>query len=394
METNIKELKEELGKVHKQCTDRREQGETESAETTASIEKMNGRFDELGDLIKAVETKVSRAELDLSDLSGVGFDDEKVKLERKAAFDKALRKGINKLNDREFAVMYPENRKVLVSKDDTTGGFLGVPELEREIIKDIILMSPVRQLARVRTTGSRSVQIPIRTGTFAATWTEENETQTEATGLTYGLKDVFARQLTAFVDISKEDLEDAEFDLEAELRLEFAEQFAVAEGTAFVLGTGQGRPEGFMINSSVGEVNGGHASLLQADGIIDLWSGLKTEYARNATFVLRRATIGEVRKLKDGQGQYLWQPDFTQRSQARLLGFPWVEMPDMAEIAAAALAILFGNLAEGYQPVDMGGMRMIRDDVTTKGRVKFYTTKYVGGDVVNFEAIKLQKISA
>ena len=186
-----------------------------------------------------------------------------------------------------------------------------------------------------------------------------------------------------------------------------ARRFARDENVAFVTGNGENKPRGFTdygagtpATTSVSaytviqQVNSGHATQVQADELQDLVFSLKSGYRDGAIFGGTRLTEAEVRKLKDGQGQYLWQPDFTQRSQARLLGFPWVEMPDMAEIAAAALAILFGNLAEGYQPVDMGGIRMLRDDLTTKGRVKFYTTKYVGGDVVNFEAIKLQKISA
>ena len=109
------------------------------------------------------------------------------------------------------------------------------------------------------------------------------------------------------MDISEQDLEDSVFDLEGEMQLEFAEQFAKAEGTAFVNGNAVGKPEGFMTNSSVGEVNSGGASALTGDGLIALVHGIKSEYGRNGTFVFNRSTLSAIRKLKDTAGQYVFQ---------------------------------------------------------------------------------------
>lgn len=184
-------------------------------------------------------------------------------------------------------------------------------------------------------------------------------------------------------------------------------RFERDENAAFVAGNGVARPRGFTTYGSgvpattnvatytvVEQIASGAAAALTADGLVDLVFALKSGYRQGAVFGGTRLSEAEVRKLKDGEGNYIWQPDFTERAQARLLGFPWEEMADMPEIAAAAEPIVFGNLREAYQIVDLGAIRMLRDDLTTKGRVKFYTTKYAGGDVVNFEAIKLQTVSA
>lgn len=195
--------------------------------------------------------------------------------------------------------------------------------------------------------------------------------------------------------------------VEAWLVRKVVRRFGRDENTGFVTGSGVTRPRGFTTYASgvpattspaaytvIEQVVSGAAAALTADGLIDLVFALKSGYRFGAIFGGSRTTEREVRQLKDTQNNYLWQPDFTERSSARLLGFPWIEMADMPAIAAGAEPIVFGNLAEAYQVVDLGGLRTLRDDLTTKGRVKFYTTKYVGGDVINFEAIKLQTISA
>ena len=110
--------------------------------------------------------------------------------------------------------------------------------------------------------------------------------------------------------------------------------------------------------------------------------------------MMKRATLAEVRKLKDGDNNYLWQPDFQMKQGGTLLGFDVVEAEDMPAITANSLSIAFGDFNKGYQIVDRQGIRILRDSFTAKPYVKFYTTKRVGGDVTNFEAIKLLKFAA
>ncbi|MEZ0260280.1 MAG: phage major capsid protein [Alphaproteobacteria bacterium] len=121
---------------------------------------------------------------------------------------------------------------------------------------------------------------------------------------------------------------------------------------------------------------------------------MKSTYRENACFMMKRATLAEVRKLKDGDNNYLWQPDFQMKQGGTLLGFDVVEAEDMPAITANSLSIAFGDFNKGYQIVDRQGIRILRDSFTAKPYVKFYTTKRVGGDVTNFEAIKLLKFAA
>jgi HK97 family phage major capsid protein len=280
--------------------------------------------------------------------------------------------------------------KALSVGTDTAGGYLAPVELVREIIKAETEISAVRSLARVRQTASKSVQIPKRTGQFAAVWVAEQGTRSETTGLAYGMEEIPAHEVYALVDISNQMLEDSAFNMNDEISTEASEQFAVAEGAAFVSGTGVGKPEGFMVNASVGTTNSGHATLVTADGLISLKHAIKTAYTRNASYVLNRTTLGSVRKLKDGNGQYLWQPGLAMGKPNTLDGDPYVELPDMPSEGAGLKPVAYGDFRRGYTWVDRISMEMLRDPFTqaTSGNVRFIMRKRAGGQVVLAEAIR------
>jgi HK97 family phage major capsid protein len=141
-------------------------------------------------------------------------------------------------------------------------------------------------------------------------------------------------------------------------------------------------------------VNSGAAAALTSDGIIDLIYSLPSAYAGNARFIMNRNTQGVARKLKDGQGNYLWQPSFVVGQPATLAGYPLIEVPDMPNVAANAVPIMFGDFKQGYQIIDRIGIRVLRDPYTNKPYVQFYTTKRVGGGLLNPEPLKALKISA
>lgn len=309
--------------------------------------------------------------------------------EQMKLFDKFLRKGPEQLT--------PEELKILTVSDDTTGGFLSPEEFVMEIDKDVIEFSPIRAISRIRTTSRKSVQLPRRTGVFAADWTGEGQTQSETTGLTYGLPELPVHPLRALVKISREDLEDPAFNMEAEIRAEFAEQFGVAEGKAFVSGNGVARPEGFLTvtANSVTEVETNTTAVLSADDLIDtMFSNIKSAYWANATWVMNRITIGRVRKLKDSDNQYLWQPGLNGPTSQTLLGRPIVEATDMpSTIAAGDQIIAFGDFRRAYTIVDRVSMDIIRDPFTSAkdGLVEFLAFKRVGGFVLRSEAIVILK---
>ena len=380
MKMEVKEIVMEMQTTWKEFKSAMEQNDLEikkfgevSAETKTKVDRINARMDE-------IETKMNRLPI-IGQTNAQEFSNQK-----KEIFLNWCRKG----------AITPEEQKALSVSDDTTGGYLATDEFVKEIIKNVVEYSPVRSIAKVRTTSNRSVKIPKRTGTFSAQWVAETGTRSETTGLAYGLWEIPNHEMYALVDISQQDLEDSEFDLEAELRAEFAEQFGVAEGTAFVTGNGVGKPEGITMNSDVSYTAGGKASTLEsADALIDLFFALKAVYANNGTWGMNRTTLGVVRKLKDGMGQYIWQPSYQSAEAPTILGRPYIDIPDMANIAANAYPVFFGDIRKAYTIVDRVAISIQRDPYTqaTSGNVRFIARKRVGGQIVLAEAVRLLKIA-
>ena len=188
-----------------------------------------------------------------------------------------------------------------------------------------------------------------------------------------------------------------------EVRVAFAEQ----EGTAFVSGNGVNKPRGFLdypkiANASwtwgnVGFITTGVAGAFPAsnptDKLIDLAYSIKSAYRANAHFVMSRATQAAIRKFKDADGNYIWQPAQRPGEAPTLLGHPVAESEDMPAIAADSHSIAFGDFRRGYLVVDRVGIRILRDPYSSKPYVLFYTTKRVGGGVQDFGAIKLLKFA-
>jgi HK97 family phage major capsid protein len=290
--------------------------------------------------------------------------------------------------------------KALNIGTDTAGGYLAPTEYVAEIIKSVTLSSPARGLVRVRQTANKSIQIPKRTGQFAARRTTEQGTRSETTGLTYGLEELAVPEMYALIDISNQMLEDSAFDMEAEIRMESSEQFAVKEGAEFVSGTGIGECEGILTNGSVAETVSGSAATIadstgQADGLLTLKHAIKSAYARNATWVLNRTTIGAVRKLKDTNKQYIWMPGVQNGAPNTIDGDPYAEFPDMPSEGANLYPVAYGDFNLAYTLVDRVAMEMLRDPYTqaTSGNIRFIFRRRVGGKVVLAEAIRKLKCS-
>ena len=306
------------------------------------------------------------------------------------SFDHYLRKGKDNMSADEV--------KALTVGDNTQAGFLAPPEYVNELIKTLTEISPMRSIARVRSTTQKSIQIPSRTATFSAQFVAETGTRSETTGYTTQLEEIPTHELYALVDISEQELEDSVFNLEAEMQQEFADQFAKAEGTSMVSGNAVGKPEGILTNSSVGTTNSGDNSLLKADGLIDLVHAVKSPYGANGTFVFNRTTLAAIRKLKDTAGQYVFQAGMMLTSGVpnTILGYPYVEMPDMPDVAGSAKPVAFGDFSLAYMVVDRVALSVLRDPFTqiTTGIVRYVARRRVGGQVVLPEAIRTQTISA
>jgi HK97 family phage major capsid protein len=336
---------------------------------------------DMGEKLDNFETMLKRP--------GTGPETKQIDFSMKS-FEKWLRKG--KEN------MAPDEVKALSVSNDTSGGFLAPEEYVRELLKTVTEISPIRSVARIRSTTQKSIKMPTRSGTFAAQWVAEQGTRAETTGYTTGQEELPTHEMYALVDISEQLLEDAVFDVEAEMSGEFAEQFAKAEGTAFVSGNAVGKPEGILTNASIGTTNSGNASLLTADGLITLVHAIKSDYARNATFLFNRTTLAAIRKLKDTAGQYVFQPGMQIIAGVpnTILGYPYVETPDMPDVAANAKAVAFGDFRRGYMIVDRVSLAVLRDPFTqaTSGNVRYVARRRVGGQVIMAEAIRLQVVAS
>jgi HK97 family phage major capsid protein len=263
----------------------------------------------------------------------------------------------------------------------------------QELIKGIVEISPIRSIARVRSTTNRSVQIPRRTSTFAATFVAEQGSRTETTGYQVGMEEIPTHELYALVDISEQELEDSVFNLEQEMTSEFTEQFAKAEGNAFVSGNSVGKPEGIVTNSSVGVTVSGVSASLNANSLISLYHAVKPDYSRNGTFVMNRSTLAAVRKLQDGSGQYVFQAGFSLQVGVpnTILGAPYVEATDVAHVGSSTKPIYFGDFRRGYLIVDRVSMSIMRDPFTqaTSGNVRYIARRRIGGQVILPEAIQI-----
>lgn len=365
----------------------------------AQAKKAEDEVKALKDALDRIEAKSGRPGAGKSDQS----DDETKAAELKNAFDTWTRKGEAALSADEVKAF--NEYKTLYAGNDTLGGYyLAPPTLSSEIIKNVVLQSPVRSIARVTAIGTQSLKLPKRTGTFAATRVGELGTRSETLGYATGMMEIFAPEMFAEVHISTQMIEDQFFDIEAEMSLEFSEQFAVKEGAEFVAGTGSSnQAEGFLTNASVGFAVSGTAATIadvngQADGLITaFYTNLKTAYARNATWAMNRQTLGSVRKLKDAQKQYIWQPGAGAGVGLpnTILGAPYVEMPDMPNEGANTYPIAVGDFYKAYRIVDRVMVSVLRDPYTlsSTGQILYRARKRVGGAVVLPEGIVKVKCS-
>lgn len=337
-------------------------------EKKADTTKLNARLDK-------IEAKQNRP---------AGGDDDKAEptVERKA-FAAYLRLGQNAPAD---------ELKALTVAVDTQGGYLAPAEMSQEFVRDLVLVSPVRAVASVRSTGSPSVIYPKRTGITNAKWKGEGQTQ-EASQPGFGQVEVVVDELTTYVDISNRLLADSAGQAEAEVRLALVEDFAQKEGLAFVSGSGAGQPEGILTNGEIAFTPSGNASAIVADSLITLLYAMPATYRNVGAFGMNGTTLGLLRKLKDGDGRFLWQPSYAAGQPETILGRPVVEIPDMPDVAAGTFPIIFGDW-QGYRIVDRLDMSLLVNPYirATDGITRIHATRRVGGRVIQAARFRKLKI--
>lgn len=298
-------------------------------------------------------------------------------------------------------VMAPEHRALdSGTTGGATGGFTVPDNFVAELLRNIVQFSPIRSVARVMSVASANVKLPKRTGTMSAAWVDEGDDSDE-TSPTFGQVNVPVFEARCYTDVSNQLLEDSGLDLASELAFDAAEEFGRLEGVAFVKGTGTGQPSGILADTGItsGAKITGNASTLgtaPADLLIDLFYSLKPFYRATSTWGMNGTTIASVRKLKDSNGQYLWQPALQAGEPATLLGRPVIELPDMDDVAAGKYPIILGDFAQAYRIVDRIQLSALRDpfSAAVSSQVRFHWRRRVGGAVVKAEAMKAVKVAA
>jgi HK97 family phage major capsid protein len=300
--------------------------------------------------------------------------------------------------------------KSFTSANGPEGGFAVPQEIDAVIARTLANISPIRSIATVVQTGSAGYRKLVTHGGTPSGWVSETAGRPETDTPEFAEIAPPTGELYANPAASQSMLDDAAFDVESWLASEIAEEFARAEGSAFVGGSGDNQPAGFLtaplsangddarpfgtLQTIATGADGGFASINPEDRLIDLVHSLKPAYRQGASFVLNSSTLAIIRKFKTADGAFLWQAGLAEGRPDTLLGYPVVEAEDMPDIADDSLSIAFGNFRAGYLIAERSATNILRDPFTNKPFVHFYATKRVGGQVVNSEAIKLLQFSA
>jgi HK97 family phage major capsid protein len=383
----------------KETNDRRleeiERRGSADAVTSDKLARIDRALDETRRTIDELALKGARPAL------GGGMPRSGVGLQHRAAFDGYVRKG-------ESANLRELEAKALSVGSDPDGGYLVPDETERAVNSALKNISPIRAIAGVRQVSSSVYKKPFATTGFDTGWVGETAARPQTNTPILAELAFPTMELYAMPAATPSLLDDSAVDIDAWLAEEVRAAFAEQEGTAFVTGDGINKPKGFLSYTTVansawtwgniGYIASGSAGAFPStdpgDKLIDLVYAVKAGYRANAHFVMNRASLSVIRKMKDADGSYLWQPSLEAGVPSTLLGYPVAESEDMPNIAANSMSIAFGDFARGYLVVDRVGIRVLRDPYSAKPYVLFYTTKRVGGGVQDFDAIKLMKFSA
>lgn len=394
---DVQEVAETLGKKFdefKSVNDKRiEAVEAEKAKLTETVDTLSVKLGELDTLKAQLE-----AELKEIKRPGTTGADSKVVTDHKNAFDQFIRKGHDDgLRDLE--------RKALQTTVDADGGYAVPEDFDRNILQLMRDVSPMRQICNQMTIGTTDYKRLVNLGGAGSGWVGETAARPATSTPTLAQIVATMGEIYANPQATQTSLDDMFFNAEQWIRSEVAIEFAEKEGAAFLSGDGVNKPKGILDHTfdttgdnvrafgTLQEVVSGTSADFDGDDLITLIYALKQGYRASARFMMAGLTVAHIRKFKDADGNYLWQPGLQAGQPSSILNYAIVENEDMPAIAADAKAILFGDFRRGYTIVDRMGVRVLRDPYTNKPNVGFYTTKRVGGMLVDSSAVKALTLS-
>ncbi|MFZ2869852.1 phage major capsid protein [Zavarzinia sp.] len=365
---------------------------------TETVDRINASIGEYGRELDRVNAQLAALTVGAG---GTKINDP-ARAAHRSAFGGFFRKGT------EAGLRDLEIKAQLTTQSDPNGGYLVPVEMETTINRVLGTVSTFRSVAQVMPIGTSSYTKEVSMGGATAGWVDEEDARPETSTPTLRQLEFPVAEIYASPYATQTVLDDARLDIEAWLASEVSTTFADMEGAAFIAGNGVKKPRGLLSYDTVANgsyawgkigftVTGGaagFAATAPADAFIDLYHSLKQGYRGNARFLMSDVTLAASRKLKDGQGNYLWAPPTVAEAPSTILGKPVLTDDNMPSMSAGTFPVAFGDFARGYLILDRIGIRVLRNPYKVDGKVSFYTTKRVGGGVQNFEAIKLLKVAA
>lgn len=397
------------------------------ASVKAAVEASAKASEEAQDIRKsldAIEKTQQFIEKAMSRMNGADGDNEAKEMEEKAGEETAiyLRTGAAMSDETAEAVVRAlcaksfygvaehvrENEiKTLLAGNSPDGGYFIRPERSATMIRRIFETSPMRGIANIETTSSDSLEFLIDDDqATSGGWVGEVQPRGNTDTPQIGMLTIPAHEQFAQPRASQKMLDDAGFDIESWLSNKVTSKMLRTENSAFVTGDGSQKPRGFLslpawaVNGvyergAIEQIDSGVNGNLTGDSVKQLQNSLIEDYQSGAIFGIKRVEWEKIITLKDGNGAYLLDPrSLKTGDDLILLGKRVIFMDDMPVAATDSLSLVYGNFSFGYTIVDRIGFRVIRDNLTDKPFIKFYTTKRTGGDVTNYESLKLLKYAA
>lgn len=367
---------------------------TEDVVRTEKVDRINAA---VGELQAALDEQAAKLAA-LQTAGAQGEADKPVNAAYNAAFDRFFREG----DDRDLrAAIKSAPRTDANVTTPAEGGYFAPTEWDRSVVDALRIVSPMRSIATVQSISTNSFTKVYNDRQTASGWVGEKTTRTETSTPGLDSETFECGEIYANPAATQRILDDGLINVEQWLANEVQTEFAYQEGLAFVSGDGTNKPRGLLDYKSpsdhpfgaIPSVKSGAAAALKLEGLIDLVYDLPSERTPNARFVMNRKTQGAVRKIKDGNGNFIWQPGLQAGQPANVLGFPVTELAAMEDVGAGKIPIIFGDFS-GYLVLDRMGVRILRDPYTNKPFVMFYTTKRVGGGVVDTTLFRYHTIEA
>lgn len=394
--SKIIELREKRAKVWEQAKafldEKRGENGLLSAEDTATYEKMEADVVNLGKEVERLERQAA-IDLELSKATSTAIKTIPGADMKKQATDEYTRAFWNAMRR---PVLNEGDRQSLTVGTDSEGGYLAPDEFERTLIEALEEENIMRGLAKIIKTSSGDRKIPVVASKGTATWVDEEGPIIES-GDTFSQVTIGAYKLATMIKVSEELLNDSVFDLSSYIAKEFGRRIGAKEEEAFFTGDGEGKPTGIFNNTGGAQlgVTTAKATEITADELLDLFYSLKAPYRKKAVFVMNDATVKAIRKLKDGTGQYLWQPSITAGEPDTLLNRPVKTSAYIPTLEAAAKVIAFGDCGY-YWIADRQGraFQRLNELYAATGQIGFKATQRVDGKLILAEAVKVLQMKA